>query len=128
MNGMKSLVSSVLWSATMEMTDFAGEVFGTGTEGRAGKTLEALLGQAVRVASCVTLGLEEPDLAERESLFEEARSALGALAARIHIAAGGGYVTPEFALGMRRRLKVVVDALDVERYRARKKALRKAAA
>lgn len=128
MNDRVLLAGSKLWRGAMELTDFSGEIFAAGLSGRPARTIEALLGQTVRIASCVTLGLEAGDAEERQSIFDEARSAMGALAARVHIAAANGVVTPEFALGVRRRLRALVDALDLERYRSRRRAVRTGAA
>ncbi len=119
------LSESKLWNAAIELSNYAGEVFAA--SGRGSNSREAILGKAARVASCITLALEEPDAAERQSLYEEARSAMGALAARTHIAAANGYVTTEFSSGLRWKLRTLVDALDLQRYRECRKRLGRAA-
>lgn len=119
------LSDSKLWNAAIDLSTCAGEVFSA--SGRGANSREAILGKAARVASCITLALEEADPVERESLYEEARSAMGALAARTHIAASSGYVTAEFSSALRWKLRTLVDALDLERYRQCRKRRRGAA-
>jgi hypothetical protein len=107
--------------ATLELTDAAGELCAVAVA-LGEPEIEKLLAQAIRVASCVSLGIDARDPADAEECFSEARGAAAALAARIHIAVSRGVVHPQTGLMIRLRIRTVVDEIDVQRYRRRRMA------
>ncbi len=105
------------WAAR-ELTDAAGELWPVGTDDR---EVERILAQAIRVAACVALGLAA-GREEAEEKLSEARGAAAALAARVHMAVSRGAVSAEAGLAIRKKVRVLVDEVDLRRYRMRRRA------
>ncbi|KAF0241601.1 MAG: hypothetical protein FD180_4366 [Planctomycetota bacterium] len=122
MSGMKRLSTSPTWKAAIELADATGEACAVVRTGRREKELERVLAQAIRVASCVTLGLEATGREEREELLSEGRQAAASLAAKVHVAVSHGSVSEDSGLAIRRKIRVLVDSIDLESYRLRRRA------
>jgi hypothetical protein len=122
MNGMKRLSTSPVWKAAIELADATGDACAVVHVGQREKEVERVLAQAIRVASCVTLGLEAEGRGEREDLLSEARQAAAGLAAKVHVAVSNGSVTSESGLAIRKKIRTVVDSIDLESYRLRRRA------
>ncbi len=103
--------------ASRELTDAAGELWPMGAEDR---EVEKILAQVIRVASCVALGLAAGGAEEAEEKLSEARGAAAALAARVHMAVDRGVVTAGAGLEVRKKIRVLVDEVDLRRYRIRR--------
>ena len=119
MSRMKSLLTTALWRAVMDLSDGASAVFLTPARGERAAAFDRMMAEVLRAVTNVLLGLEGGG---RMGHLEAARSALAGLAVRIHLADAKGIVRPEEALMVRGKIRRVVDEVDMERYRIRRRA------
>lgn len=107
---------TALRRALVELNGAVGALCPAIGEGRRAREFERLFAQALRVSACVERGLSGGAV-ER---LEEGRGAAAALAARVHLALHEGLLGAEAGLEIRRRIRAVVDAIDLARLRLRR--------
>lgn len=111
-----------LRTAVLEFTDAAGQLCAISASALGDREIEKILAHSIRVASFVALGLDALDAEEAEFNLSAARSAAAAMAARVHMAVNNGTVRDALGLELRTRIRVLVDAIDMARYRNRRRA------